>query len=323
MYRTAKPSRLPPLNSLRAFEAAARHANFRKAAAELHVTPAAVSHQVKALEDHLGIQLFYRQPRALELTPAARACLPQLREGFGALAVAARLMRSGARRETLYLEVAPSFAVKWLGRRIDRFVSTHPDIDLRIEAKPQGIDGRTGEGGVNGESHGLLRYSSLAIRLGFGRYPGCRSEKLFSVRVTPMCAPGLFTGGGSLSHPRDLRDHTLLHDDTLNLDDGRSRWEVWLATAGVHGVDIARGPHFNHTALALEAAADGAGVVLSCPLLASADLAAGRLIAPFALAVPLERAYYLVCHDTLADQPSVTAFREWLLGEANRFSGRP
>jgi len=313
MQRVAKPSHLPPLNSLRAFEAAARHANFRKAAAELHVTPAAVSHQVKALEECLGVQLFYRQPRALELTPVALACLPQLREGFGALAAAAELMRSGSRREALFLEVAPSFAVKWLGRRIDRFVSAHPDIDLHIEAKPQGIEGRTGE--ENGASRALVRQNSVAIVFGSGHYPGCRSERLFSVTVTPMCAPGLIAGGRPLRHPRDLRYHTLLHDDTLNLDDGRSRWAAWLLAAGVDGIDIARGPHFNHAALALEAAADGAGVVLSYPLLAAADLAAGRLVAPFALAVPLEQAYYLVYQHAAAERASIAAFRAWLLNE--------
>jgi LysR family glycine cleavage system transcriptional activator len=315
MHRAAKPSHLPPLNSLRAFEAAARHANFRKAAAELHVTPAAVSHQVKALEDHLGVQLFYRQPRALQLTPAARACLPQLREGFGALAAAAELMRSGARRETLLLEVAPSFAVKWLGRRIDRFVSAHPDIDLHIEAKPQGIDGRAGELERNGDSGTTMRRNSVAIVFGSGRYPGCRSEKLSSVTVTPMCAPRLCAGDRPLCHPRDLRYHTLLHDDMLNLDDGRSRLASWLSAAGVDGIDIARGPHFNHAALALEAAADGVGVVLSYPLLAAADLAAGRLIAPFGLAVPLEQAYYLVYQHAASERASIAAFRAWLLKE--------
>jgi LysR family glycine cleavage system transcriptional activator len=320
MHRAAKPSHLPPLNSLRAFEVAARHANFRKAAAELHVTPAAVSHQVKALEDHLGVQLFYRQPRALELTPAALACLPQLREGFGALAAAAELMRSGSRRATLFLEVAPAFAVKWLGRRIDRFVSAHPDIDLHLEAKPQRIDGRPGELEGNGDSRVPVRQNSVAILFGSGHYPGYRSERLFSVAVTPMCAPGLKAGGRPLRHPRDLRYHTLLHDEALNLHDGRSRWEAWLSAAGVDGVDIGRGPHFNHAALALEAAADGVGVVLSCPLLASADLAAGRLVAPFALAVPLEQAYYLVYQHAAAGRAGIAAFRAWLLKEVGTFT---
>ena len=231
MHRAAKPSHLPPLNSLRAFEAAARHTNFRKAAAELHVTPAAVSHQVKALEDHLGVQLFYRQPRALELTPAARACLPQLREGFGALAAAAELMRSGARRGTLFLEVEPSFAVKWLGRRVDRFVSAHPDVELHIETKPHGDDGGRGESEGTADSRTSMRRNSVAIVFGSGRYPGWHSEKISSVAVTPMCAPALCAGDRPLRHPRDLRYHTLLHDDMLNLDDGRSRWASWLSAA--------------------------------------------------------------------------------------------
>lgn len=322
MHRAAKPTHLPPLNSLRAFEAAARHANFRKAADELHVTPAAVSHQVKALEDYLGIQLFYRLPRALELTPAAQACLPQLREGFSALATAAELIRTGARRETLFLEVAPSFAVKWLGRRIDRFVCAHPDIDVHIEAKPQAIDGRPGDGAsaAEGDWRPLMRPNSAAIRFGTGRYPGYRSEKLFSVAVTPMCAPNLLKGERPLRRPEDLRHHTLLHDDTLDFDDGRSKWEMWLAAAGVEEVNLMRGPHFNHAALALEAAADGVGVVLSYPLLACADLSAGRLVAPFALAVPLDRAYYLVCQEQFAEEHGVAAFRNWLCDEARAFA---
>jgi LysR family glycine cleavage system transcriptional activator len=318
MHRPMKPSHLPPLNSLRAFEAAARHANFRKAADELHVTPAAVSHQVKALEDHLGIQLFYRQARSLALTPAAQACLPRLREGFDALASAAELIRTGARRETLLLEVAPSFAVKWLGRRIDRFVCAYPDIDVHIEAKPQTIDGRPGDGAIADESS-PLRSNSVAIRFGTGQYPGCRSEKLFSVAVTPMCAPSLLKDRRPLRRPEDLRHHTLLHDDTLDFNDGRSKWEMWLAAAGVEGVDLTRGPHFNHAALALDAAADEVGVVLSYPLLAAADLAAGRLVAPFALAVPLDRAYYLVCQEQSAGLHAVTAFREWLFEETRLF----
>lgn len=318
MHRGAKPTHLPPLNSLRAFEAAARHANFRKAADELHVTPAAVSHQVKALEDHLGIQLFYRQARALALTPAAQACLPQLRDGFDALATAAELIRTGSRRETLFLEVAPSFAVKWLGRRIDRFVCAHPDIDVHIEAKPQAIDGRPGDGAD--EWRPLARLNSVAIRFGMGRYPGCRSERLFSVAVTPMCAPGLLNSGRGLRRPDDLRHHTLLHDDTLDRDDGRSKWAMWLAAAGVEGIDLTRGPYFNHAALALDAAADGSGIALSYPLLAAADLSAGRLVAPFALAVPLDRAYYLVCQESIAGQRSVAAFRDWLFEEARAFA---
>lgn len=310
---------LPPLNCLRAFEAAARYSSFRKAADELHVTPAAVSHQVKALERHLGIQLFYRQPRSLELTPAAVACLPKLREGFGALAAAADLIRTGARRETLFLEVAPSFAVKWLGRRIDRFVSTHPDIDLRIEARPQTMDGRPVDGVANAEWRPITRQNGAAIRFGSGCYAGCRSDKLFSVAVTPLCAPALLHGAPPLREPDDLRHHTLLHDDTLDAQDGISKWRTWFDAAGVEGVELTRGPRFNHAALALDAAADGMGVALGNPLLASADIAAGRLITPFPLVVPLHAAYYLVCQGEGSEQPGLAAFRAWLLEEVRAY----
>jgi LysR family glycine cleavage system transcriptional activator len=318
MHREENRS-LPPLNCLRAFEAAARYSSFRKAADELHVTPAAVSHQVKALERHLGIRLFYRQPRSLELTPAAVACLPKLREGFGALATAADLIRAGARRETLFLEVAPSFAVKWLGRRIDRFVSAHPDIDLHIEAKPQTIDGRPFDGVGDEAWRPITRQNGVAIRFGSGRYAGCRSEKLFSVGVTPLCAPALLHAAAPLREPGDLRHHTLLHDDTLDAGDGRSKWQIWLDAAGVEGIELARGPRFNHAALALDAAADGMGVALGYPVLASADIAAGRLITPFSLMVPLDEAYYVVCQEDASEQRGIAAFRAWLLQEVQAF----
>jgi LysR family glycine cleavage system transcriptional activator len=313
---------MPPLNSLRAFEAAARYSNFRKAADELHVTPAAVSHQVKALEDYLGIQLFRRRTRtrALELTEAARACLPRLREGFDALATATALIKTHSARETLTVKVPPSFAVKWLGRRIDRFVSAHPDIDMHIDASPQTIDGRPDEGGQRMPFDALPGHGHVAIRFGTGNYPGCRAEKLFSVALAPMCAPQLVKGELPLREPADLHHHTLLHDDTLDLHDGRSKWEMWLKAAGVENVDMTRGPHFNHAALALEAAIDGSGVALSYPLLASADLAAGRLVMPFTLAIPLESAYYVVCAEAVADQRKVAAFRNWLFEAASKFS---
>lgn len=320
MHLASRRSRLPPLNSLRAFEAAARYSNFRKAADELHVTPAAVSHQVKTLEDYLGVRLFRRRARALELTAAARACLPRLREGFDALAAAAALIRTHSGRETLTVKVAPSFAVKWLGRRIDRFVVAYPDIDVHIDASPRAIDGRPDDGAERTGWSALPGAGDVAIRFGTGRYPGCRADKLFSVAVTPMCAPQLVKSGPPLREPEDLRHHTLLHDDTLDFDDGRSKWEMWLNAAGVEDMNVTRGPHFNHAALALEAAIDGSGIVLSYPLLASADLAAGRLVMPFALAIPLDPAYYVVCAEPIADQPKVTAFRDWLFEEAKKFA---
>jgi len=322
MHRSVRRALLPPLNALRAFEAAARHLSFRKAADELHVTPAAVSHQVKALENYFGVELFVRQARALKLTPAARACLPHLREAFDALATAAHLMQSAPCRKTLFVKVPPSFAVKWLGRRLDRFFSAHPDVDLHIDVSPETIDDRPWDGASVSDSDAgsLARPADVAIRFGTGRYPGYRSEKLFTVAVTPMCAPGLLGAEPALRHPHDLRHHTLLHDDTLDTEDGRSKWEMWLGAAGVQDVDLTRGPHFNHAALALDAAIEGVGVALSYPLLAHADLSAGRLIAPFGLALPLDRAYYIVYPEALADQQRLALFRNWLFEEAKAFA---
>lgn len=305
------PARLPPLNALRAFEAAARHLSFRKAAEELHVTPAAISHQIKALEENLGVKLFRRVARGLELTGVAEACLMTLREGFDSLAGAVELIRSRTRVRTITVGAAPSFAGKWLVPRIQRFVTAFPDIDVRIAAGMNFVDGR------QDASRPEFNDADIAIRFGTGRYPGFRADKLFSVAATPMCSPRLLQGEHPLRRPADLRHHALLHDDTLPFDDGGANWTMWLDAAGVDGVDVTRGPHFNHASLGLDAAIDGMGVVLSYPVLASADLAAGRLVMPFDLSVPLNVAYYVVCPETSADQPAIAAFRQWIFAQAN------
>ena len=303
-------ARLPPLNSLRAFEAAARHLSFRRAAAELHVTPAAISHQVKALEQSIGIPLFRRVTRGLELTEAADACLGRLREGFGALADAVDLMRAHTLVQTITVGAPPSFAGRWLVPRIQGFVSAYPDIDLRVAAGKNFIDDR------QYASRPDFDGADIAIRFGLGRYPEHRSDKLFSVAAVPMCSPRLLHGTHPLRTPADLRHHALLHDDTVRSEFGGASWKTWLEAAGVQGVDITRGPHFNHASLGLDAAIDGMGVVLSYPVLASADLAAGRLVMPFDLSVPLTYAYYLVCAESAAEQPAIAAFRNWITAEA-------
>ena len=303
-------SRLPPLNSLRAFEAAARHLSLRKAADELHVTPAAISHQVKALEESLGVKLFRRLARGLELTGAAQACLGKLREGFDALAEAVDIVRADTRVQTITVGAAPSFAGKWLVPRIQGFVSAYPDIDLRVAAGMNFIDDR------HAASRPDFAGADIAIRFGLGRYPEHRADKLFSVTAVPMCSPRLLQGGHPLRAPADLRHHVLLHDDTIRPEHGGATWKMWFEAAGVASVDVTRGPHFNHASLGLDAAIDGMGVVLSYPVLASADLAAGRLVMPFELSVPLDYAYYLVCAEAVAEQAPIAAFRRWITGEA-------
>jgi LysR family glycine cleavage system transcriptional activator len=308
-------NRLPPLGSLRAFEAAARHLSFRRAADELNVTPAAISHQVKALEEFLGIKLFRRLVRGLELTATAEASMGRLRDGFDALATAVEMMRTHETAGTLEVCIAPSLAVKWLAPRIHGFVSAYPDIDVRMAASAGMIDGKrdgaSPQTGDSGEPH-------MEIRFGEGDYPGHRVDRLFPVSVLPMCSPRLLEGEHGLQRPEQLRHHTLLHHDSAQIEGGGANWKNWLKSAGVDGVDVSRGPHFNHAVLALDAAIDGAGVVLSYPVLAAADLAAKRLVAPFALSLPMTSAYHLVCAEAISDHPRVAAFRNWLFDQARK-----
>lgn len=313
--------RLPPLNALRAFEAAARHLSFVQAARELHVTPAAISHQVKALEEFLGVALFHRGGRGLELTGAARACLPRLSEGFDRIAEAVERLRAEADAATLTVSSAPSFATKWLAPRLHRFAAAHPEVDVRINASTRLVDASRSGPDAAGEASSTLNEADVAIRFGSGVYPGYRVDKLMSVAVSPVCSPALLAGKDPLRAPEDLRRHVLIHDNLLT-DDGRPLWEAWLELAGVRGVDLARGMRFNHSALALEAAADGLGVALGITALAAADIAAGRLARPFDLALPLGAAYYLVCAERACERPDVAAFRNWILEEAKAASAQ-
>jgi LysR family glycine cleavage system transcriptional activator len=318
-------SRLPPLNALKAFEATARHMSVKKAAAELSVTPAAVSHQVKALEVHLGIQLFHRHNRALELTDAARAALPKLREGFDNLAQAVERIRAHKGGGMLMVSAAPSFAARWLMPRLHRFLEAHPKIDVRISARlRQATEGRREVAAERATVDTWLADSDVAILYGHGDYPDFQVDKLLALTITPICSPRLVTHSQHpLLRPADLKHHLLLHDDTGDLYDGESFWEVWLKAAGVEDVDLRRGPHFSHAVLAFEAAIEGHGVVATMPVLAESDLHAVRLVTPFALRVPLASAYYLVCSVEAAKRPAVTAFRKWLLEEAAREPEEP
>jgi LysR family glycine cleavage system transcriptional activator len=308
--------RLPPLNALRAFEAAARHLSFALAARELHVTPAAISHQVKGLEEHLGTALFRRLARGLELTRAGRACLPGLSEGFDRMADAVEQVRALENARVLAVSAAPSFATRWLAPRLHRFVGAHPHLDVRINASTQLIDPSKGDAQHDGEvGNSTLDDADIAIRFGSGDYPGFRVDKLLAASVTPVCSPQLLKGERPLREPADLKHHVLIHDN-VSSDDGRALWQVWLEAAGVEGVDVSHGLRFNHAMLALEAAADGLGVALGMPVLAAADLAAGRLVQPFELVLPLRFGYYAVSTSQASSRPDVAAFRDWLLAEA-------
>jgi LysR family transcriptional regulator, glycine cleavage system transcriptional activator len=323
MCRMKNAHALPPLNALRAFEAAARHLSFKMAAVELHVSPTAVSHQIRTLEEYLQVKLFRRLNRALELTDHAQAALPKLREGFECLAEGVEALRRQESIRILSISAPPAFVTKWLVPRLHRFMALRPDIEVRVAATMHSVDGRHAEAEARAEG-GDIRdvVPDVEIRFGTGHYPGFRVEKLLSVSIIPVCSPRLLEGEHALRSPEDLRHHTLLHDDALRLADDQADWGVWLTRAGARNVDATRGPHFSHAALALDAAADGLGVALTMEILAAPELTTGRLTAPFDLRIELSSAYHVVCHEARATQPHIAAFREWLLAEARAPAGR-
>ena len=310
--------RLPPLTALRAFESAARHLSFKKAALELHVTPAAISQQIKALEDDLGLTVFRRLTRGIELTPHGQAMLPKIRQAFECLADAIETTREFD-DGPLTIAAPPSFASRWLLPRLPRFSSAHPEIELRIASRSDSID-RRGETSFIDEGQVDLRSASsqVAIRFGTGIYPGFRVEKIFSPAYIPVCSPLLPSRERPLACPADLRHHVLIHDDTLNRDEHLPVWARWLEVAGIDSIDARRGPRFSNAALAVEAALDGQGVALALRPLVEADVANGRLIVPFDLAAPSHYSYFLVVPELIAKRTSVAAFSAWLLAEGGR-----
>lgn len=297
--------RLPPLNALRAFEAAGRHLSMSKAADELHVTPAAVSHQIKALEAHLGVALFRRLTRSLLLTDAGQSCLAGVTDGFDRLAEAMARLANDDRGGVVTVSAAPSFAAKWLVPRIERFAAAEPEIDLRISASLELVDFRRDE-------------VDLAVRFGAGVYDGLVAEKLFDEAFIPLCSPALLAGGHPLRAPADLRHHTLLHVDTPQFARVEAEWRMWLKAAGVKGVEATRGPRFSHADHAIQAAIDGAGVVLAQRSITRDDVAKGRLVMPFAVELPVALGYYLVMPPGGDRRAKVAAVRRWLLAEARR-----
>jgi len=315
---------LPPLNSLRAFEAAARLLSFRKAAEELHVTPAAISHQLKGLEEFLGVKLFRRGNRRVELTPVAQIAAQHLHEGFKSIFEAVERLRQGDHSNLLTVSAAPSFAGKWLMPRLYRFVSRHPEIDVRLSARMRSARpearGHPLRRDINDSS---LDESDVAIRFGDGDFPDMDARLLLKLEVAPMISPRLAHAGPPLVTPSDLKHYSLLHDDTAYFRSGRLNWDCWLQALGVRGIDTTRGVHFSHANLAIDAAIDGLGVVLSVPALASGDLAAGRLVLPFEQRVPAEYAYYILCDPGAMERPAIQAFTGWLQEEAQRFSDAP
>ncbi|WP_395671061.1 transcriptional regulator GcvA [Phenylobacterium sp.] len=302
MDRPQERRRLPPLNALRAFEAAARHLNFSRAADELSVTPGAVSQQIQNLEDYVGAALFKRTPKGLLLTDAAQTALPALREAFDRLAEAASLLTAAVDGRRLTITAAPSFAAKWLVPRLGAFEQKHPQVDVWLSAGLEVVDLTAGE-------------VDIAVRYGGGRYPGLEVRRLLSETVIPVISPALLAET-PLSTPEDLKAHVLLHDGSPDPDDSCPDWPMWLAARGVKGVDGMRGPRFNQSSLVIEAAVNGRGVALAKRTIAQADLEAGRLVAPLKDTTAVDFAYYLVHPKAKARLPQVKAFISWIEAEA-------
>lgn len=296
----ASRERLPPLTAVRYFEAAARHLSFTRAAQELNVTHSAISHQIKALEEWLGVPLFRRLNRALALTEAGQAYLGPVRDAFEHLADGTRAVRARDQTGALTVSTMPSFAAKWLVPRLRSFREAYPEIDVRLSATEKLVD--------------LARDTDVDCAIRYGRgptWPGCDSELLIDEDFSPVCSPKLLEGPIPLRTPQDLAEHTLLQDYDWRVD----LWDRWMMAAGVTFAVRRPALSFNSSNLMIQAAIDGLGVALTQGVLSGDDLAAGRLVRPFELTVTTESAYFFVTARGAASRPKVAAFRGWLFAE--------
>ncbi|MCL4105092.1 UNVERIFIED_CONTAM: hypothetical protein GTU68_018799 [Idotea baltica] len=290
--------RLPPLTALRAFEAAARHMSFAQAAAELNVTPAALSFQIKSLEEHFGQPLFRRLNRAVELTEAGRTLLPGTTEGFQALGQAWRAARRITDTTTLSVTAGPAFTAKWLAPRLFNFAQAHPEIDLRFTASLRMMDFERDE-------------VDVALRFGYGPDEGVFARPIISEWFTPMMTPEMAM---RLKTPKDLEDTTLLHQDDISFMNPPCNWQSWCKVAGLSAPST-HGPRFSQADHALDAALAGAGVVLGRISLAQKALREGRLVAPFKIALMTKAHYRFICPQGAETRPQIAAFLEWVLSE--------
>jgi LysR family glycine cleavage system transcriptional activator len=294
----SKRRRLPTLNWLRTFEAAARHGSFTGAAEELGVTPAAISQQVKQLEDWLGTPLFTRLPRGLVLTDAGLGYLPMVRHAFDHLAAGTEDLFGETRGGPVSVRVTTSLTHAWLVPRLAGFFAAHPDISLRLTTTVDGLD--FGQEGVD-----------LEVRYGDGKWPGTRTERLFREELFPVCAPSLLEGGAPLEAPEDLAHHTMIH-----VIGEPENWRMWLQAAGATAVTARHGLQFDLHMMSAQAAISGIGVALGLSPVVADALADGRLVAPFATRIPARDAHFVVTPEDAADRAEAQAFRTWLIAEA-------
>jgi len=290
------PRRLPPLNTLRVFEAAARHESFTRAAEELSVTQGAVSHQVKELESQLGLKLFLRERQRLVITKAGRDYLAVIRDALDRIAIGTERLLQRQTTGALTVSTSPDFAAKWLVHRLGRFSEAHPEIDLLISATMHHVD--------------FAREDvDLAVRHGDGNWPGLDAARLCAEELFPVCSPALLARRQTLSGPQDILKFSLLH-----IGD-RSAWSRWLESVGVGDVEISQGPVLNRDSMAIDAAVDGQGIALARTTLASWDLLHGRLVMPLTVALKATKTYWIVCPKATAKLPKIEIFRSWLLAQ--------
>tara|TARA_R110002153_G_scaffold120128_5_gene265339 strand:- start:763 stop:1695 length:933 start_codon:yes stop_codon:yes gene_type:complete len=289
--------RLPSLNALRAFEAAARHLSFTRAADELNVTQAAISHQVKALEEQIGLTLFQRRNRNLILTDVGQALLPDMSDAFDRMDAALARVKRRDQAGVLTVATMDSLAATWLMPRLTRFRDAHPDIDVRLA---------TSDAIMDYDRDGI----DIGIRYGLGEWSGLQAEELMREEIFPVCAPEMINGDIPLKVPSDLRHFTLIHDDMME------DWKMWLKAAGVSDIDPMRGPGYSHSNLVIQAAINGEGIALGRGILVADALQAGFLVKPFDLALTARYRYYVASTPANVDRPKVNAFRQWLMSEA-------
>jgi LysR family glycine cleavage system transcriptional activator len=289
--------RLPSLTSLRAFEAAGRHLSFTKAAEELTVTQAAISHQVKALEDYLNVPLFLRQPRQLQLTKAGKILLPVVRNAFDRISASVTDLSMQVSSGALKIRLAPSFAAKWLSPRLDDFRRKHPQIELSLTHSNEAAD--------------FSRQAiDIAITYGKGDWRGVISDRVLNIDFFPVCAPQFMHGEHPLSKVENLVHYRLLHDTD------HSAWSNWLALAGIENVDPQRGTVVDDTNVLMQASIDGLGVALGSTHFVADHLASGRLVRPFDITLHNDYAYYAVCPKKHLKRPGVSVFKSWLMDQA-------
>ena len=288
--------RLPPLNGLKAFEAAARSESFTRAAEELNVTQGAISHQVKALEDTLGLKLFKRERQRLIITEAGRDYLAVIRDALDRIALGTERLLQRQSSGVLTVSTSPDFAAKWLVNRLGRFAENHPDIDLRVSASTQYVD--------------FVRENvDVAIRHGDGNWPGLDVVRLYSERLFPVCSPKLLAGRNRITKAADLLKFPL-----LRLEDAKN-WTRLFEAAGVKAA-VGPGPVLNRASMLIDAAIDGQGIALARTALAAWDLINGRLVRPVDASLKMANTYWIVCPKAAADVPKIAVFRDWVLAEA-------